>query len=118
MFISIRRYSGVKPDATDEIMHRVEAELLPQLRALPGFIAYYVLDECDGVLAAVGFFAHQSAAENANRLMASWVQARLAASLAMAPQITLGGVRVASPHGLNRDAQDIESNEVKRRVDG
>ena len=50
MFISIRRYSGVKPVAMDEIVRRVEAELLPPLSAMPAFIAYYVLDECDGVL--------------------------------------------------------------------
>ena len=97
MFISIRCYSGVKPDAIDEIVRRVEAELLPRISAIPGFVAYYVLDESDGVLAVVGFFGHQSAAENANRLMAGWVQERLSTALAMSPQITLGGVRVASP---------------------
>src|SRR5438128_5101230 len=102
MFISIRRYSGVKPDALDEIVRRIEAELLPQIRAMPGFVAYYVLDECDGVLAAVGFFVHQSAAENANRLTAGWVQEHLAASLAMSPQITLGAVRVARPDFLTQ----------------
>ena len=102
MFISIRRYSGVKPDMIDEIVRCVEAELLPQLSVIPGFVAYYVLDESDGVLAAVSFFANQSAAENANRLMAGWVQERGAACLAMPPQITLGGVRVASPDFLQR----------------
>ena len=96
MFISIRRYSGVKPDAIDEIVRRVEAELLPLIRAIPGFVAYYVLDESDGVLAAVSFFANQSAAENANRLTAGWVQERGGVFLPMPPQITLGGVRVAS----------------------
>jgi hypothetical protein len=96
MFISIRRYSGVKPDAIEEVVRRVEAELVPQLSALPGFVAYYVLDESDGVLAAVSFFSNQSAAENANRLTASWVQER-GVCLDMPPQITLGGVRVASP---------------------
>jgi hypothetical protein len=102
MFISIRRYSGVKPDAMDELVHLVERELLPRLSAVPGFVAYYVLDQCDGVLAAVGFFANQSAAENANRLTAGWVQKRAAACLAIPPQITLGGVRVASPDFLER----------------
>src|SRR5437867_1203659 len=102
MFISIRRYSGVKPDALDEIVRRVEAELLPRISAMPGFVAYYVLDEGDGVLAAVGFFGHQAAAENANRVMAGWVQECLSTSLAMAPQITLGGVRVARPDFLTQ----------------
>jgi hypothetical protein len=100
MFISIRRYSGVKPDAIDEILSRVEAELLPQISAMPGFVAYYVLDESDGVLAVVSFFANQSAAENANRVTAGWVQEHLAAWLGMSPQITLGGVRVASQNFL------------------
>ena len=58
MFISIRRYSGVKPDAIEEIVRRIEAELLPQISAIPGFAAYYVLDESDGVLAAVSFFVN------------------------------------------------------------
>ena len=102
MFISIRRYSGVKPDAIDEIVRRVEAELLPQISAIPGFVAYYVLDESDGVLAVVSFFASQSAAENSNRVTAGWVQERLAAWLTTPPQITLGGVRVASPDFLTR----------------
>ena len=101
MYISIRRYSGVKPDALDEIVRRIEVELLPRISAMPGFVAYYVLDECDGVLAAVSFFASQSAAENANRVTAGWVQERAAAWLAMSPQITLGGVRLASPDFLN-----------------
>src|SRR5437016_3252884 len=105
MFISIRRYSGVKPDAIEEIVQHIEAELLPQISALPGFVAYYVLDESDGVLAAVSFFANQSAAENANRVTASWVQERAAASLAMSPQITLGGVRLASPDFLQRGSK-------------
>ena len=105
MFISIRRYSGVKPAAMDEIVRRIEAELLPQISAIPGFAAYYVLDESDGVLAAVSFFADQSAAENANRLTAGWVQECLTTLLAMAPQITLGGVRLASPDVLHHFPQ-------------
>src|SRR5690349_7206186 len=101
MFISIRRYSGVRSDAIDELVRRVETELLPLIRAIPGFVAYYVLDEYDGVLAAVSFFANQSAAENANRVTAGWMQER-GDCLAMPPQITLGGVRVASPDLLAR----------------
>ena len=106
MFISIRRYSGVKPDAIDEIVRRVEAELLPQLSAMPGFVAYYVLDESDGVLAAVSFFANQSAAENANRVTAGWVQESAVAYLPMPPQITLGGIRVASPDLIQRGSRN------------
>ena len=101
MYISIRRYSGVKLDTLDEIVHRIEAELHPSLSAMPGFVAYYLLDECDGVLAAVSFFASQTTAENADRVTAAWVQERAATWLAMSPQITLGRVRLASPDYRN-----------------
>ena len=101
MYISIRRYSGVKLETRDEIVRRIEAELLLSISAMPGFVAYYLLDECDGVLAAVSFFASQAAAENADRVTAAWVQERVAAWLAMSPQITLGRVRLACPDFLN-----------------
>lgn len=50
MYAAIRRYEGIESGAVPEVMRRVEAGLLPEMRNIPGFVAYYALDAGAGVI--------------------------------------------------------------------
>jgi hypothetical protein len=98
MYTVIRRYEGVVDAA--EVIRRVTDEFAPMLAERPGFGGYWIVDAGDGVLATIGVFETQGAAEDSTRAAAGWVSERLADLLPSAPQVTMGetsGVGAAAP---------------------
>ena len=64
MFCAIRQYENCT-DAV-QLRIRVEKELLPVLRDMPGFQSYILIDCDDGDVTSFTAFATQADAENAN----------------------------------------------------
>lgn len=95
MYTAIRRYQTA-PDAVAEISRRVTAGFLPIIQNAPGFVAYYVVDEGNGVLTSISIFEDQAGAEESSRRSGAWVQAQLGEFLPSPPQITTGQVLVHS----------------------
>ena len=95
MYAAIRRYHTA-PDVVAEIARRVTAGFVPIIENAPGFVAYYVLDEGNGVLTSVSIFEDQAGADESSRRSAAWVQEQVAALLPNPPQITAGKVLVQS----------------------
>ena len=56
MHATIRRYEGVDPTRTSEVVGKVNETLMPQLRSLPGFAGYYLVESGNGVLSSLGLF--------------------------------------------------------------
>ncbi|MDX6515908.1 MAG: hypothetical protein QOH73_1574 [Gaiellaceae bacterium] len=93
MFATIRRYEGVDAARTNEITGKVNDTLVPQLRELPGFSGYYLIDAGNGVLSSLGLFETQEQADASTKLVAHWVtKEHFDKAIPNAPKITSGKV--------------------------
>lgn len=91
MYASIRKY---KVSSVDEVVRRAGEGFVPLISQGPGFIAYYILDAGDGVVASISFFESQAGAEKSNEMAASWVKENLAPFVSGPSEITAGEVKV------------------------
>lgn len=89
-YLTVRRYDGV-PNSK-EAARKVQEGFLPLINKIPGFIAYYWVDEADGVMVSVSVFETREAEEESNRLAANFVKEHIAPLLPHPPQITAGQV--------------------------
>jgi hypothetical protein len=93
MFATIRRYEGVDAARTNEITGKVNDTLVPQLRELPGFSGYYLIDAGNGVLSSLGLFETREQADESTKLVANWVtKEHFDTAIPNAPKITSGKV--------------------------
>ena len=93
MQATIRRYEGVDAARTNEVVERVNETLVPQLRELPGFSGYYVIDAGNGVISSVSLFETSEQAEESTKLVAEWItDENLKTAIPNAPKITSGKV--------------------------
>ena len=53
MHATIRRYEGVDTTRMNEVVGKVNETLVPQLRELPGFSGYYLIEAGNGVVELV-----------------------------------------------------------------
>ena len=93
MYASIRRYK-TSPGAAAELAQRVNQGFVPIISKAPGFVAYYVVDAGNDVVASVSVFQDQAGAEESNRMAAGWVKQSIARLLMGPPEITAGAVTV------------------------
>jgi hypothetical protein len=90
MYVAVRRYEG----ATDaqKVAQLVEEHFVPIISELPGFVAYYLVDAGDGVIATTSIFEHKDAEEESTFLAGEFVAEHLASMVPNPPQITAGEV--------------------------
>ena len=91
MYASIRRYK-VNPGTSAEISRRANEGFVPIVSKAPGFVAYYLVEPGNDVVATVSVFQNKAGAEKSNQLAADWVKQNLAALIAAPPEITAGEV--------------------------
>src|SRR5690349_12754052 len=95
MHATIRRYESIDQSRKDEVLKKVDENLLPALKDLPGFHGYSLIDAGNGVMTSVGFFDTAAQAEQSTRIAGSWLrEARLETALPTPPKITSGPVVV------------------------
>lgn len=94
---------------------QAEEGLLPLLRRVPGFVAYYLLDAGDSIVASVGLFETEVGAEAATRICAKWFRSDRPAFTAVPPERTTGAVLVQA--AASRDAGARVSREGVRIVE-
>jgi hypothetical protein len=93
MQATIRRYEGVDAARTNEVVEKVNETLVPQLRELPGFSGYYVIDAGNGVISSISLFETAEQAEESTKLVAEWItDENLDTAIPNAPKITNGKV--------------------------
>jgi len=93
MQATIRRYEGVDAARTNEVVERVNETLVPQLRELPGFSGYYLIDAGNGVISSVSLFETLEQAEESANLVAAWISdENLNTAIPNPPKITSGEI--------------------------
>ncbi len=101
MHATIRRYEGVDGFRTNEVTTKVKETLVPQLRELPGFAGYYLIDGGNGVLSSLSLFETAEQADESTHLVSKWVtDENLNTAIPNAPKITSGRVVVHSDRTL------------------
>ena len=93
MHATIRRYEGVDVTRTREIASKVNETLVPQLRELPGFAGYYLIEADNGVLSSFGLFETNEQADESTKLVTEWIASEnLGKAIPNPPKITSGKV--------------------------
>ena len=92
MYVSIRR-SMTQPYAADEIVRHASEGLLPQLKALSGFVSYDILMLDDDTLMTISVVETKVAAEESNQLFVTWARGFDLASLILgSPELAVGEI--------------------------
>jgi hypothetical protein len=100
MHATIRRYEGVDPTRTNEVTSKVNETLVPQLRKLPGFAGYYLIEGGNGVLSSLGLFETPEQGEVSTKVVSKWItDENFSSAIPNAPKITSGKV-VAHSNGV------------------
>jgi len=100
MHATIRRYEGVDTTRTNEVVGKVNQTLVPQLRELPGFTGYYLIEAGNGVLSSLGLFETSEQADESTKLVSKWItDENFATAIPNTPKITTGKV-VAHSNGV------------------
>ncbi len=100
MHATIRRYEGVDTTRINEVVGKVNETLVPQLRELPGFTGYYLIEAGSGILSSFGLFETSEQAEKSTALVSKWMtDQKFDSVIPNAPKITSGKV-VAHSDGV------------------
>jgi hypothetical protein len=73
MHATIRRYEGVDTTRMGEIVDKVNVTLLPQLRELPGFSGYFLIEAGNGIVSSFGLFETSEQADESKALVTKWI---------------------------------------------
>jgi hypothetical protein len=100
MHATIRRYEGVDTTRMNEVVGKANETLVPQLRELPGFSGYYLIEAGNGVLSSFGLFETSEQADESKKLVTKWISdENFNTAIPNAPKITSGKV-VAHSDGV------------------
>jgi hypothetical protein len=100
MHATIRRYEGVDTTRMNEVVGKINATLVPQLRELPGFSGYYLIEAGNGVLSSFGLFETSDQADESKSIVTKWISDEsFSAAIPNPPKITSGKV-VAHSNGV------------------
>lgn len=91
MFSVIRRYN-VREGMSQQVADRVNAEFLPLLREMRGFVSYALINPGDGTLMSISVFSDRGGADESTRAASEWVREHVARMVANSPVILSGEV--------------------------
>jgi hypothetical protein len=93
MHATIRRYEGVDTTRMDEVVGKVKETLVPQLRELPGFSGYYLIEAGNGVLSSFDLFEAREQADESKTFVTKWIaDENFSSVIPNPPKITSGKV--------------------------
>ena len=111
MHATSRRYEGVDTTRTDELADKVKATLIPQLRELPGFAGYYLIEADSGVVNSLSLFETAEQADESSNVVTQWITDEdFSSAIPNAPEVTTGKV-IAHSDG-DADAYDLRGARV------
>ncbi len=97
MYASIRRYV-VHPGSMEKIAKQVHESFLPIAHSIPGFVAYYVVEDVGhGIGISISIFEDQDGAERSAAKAKEYIRENLASLFPNPPEIMDGEVLVKSP---------------------
>ena len=100
MHATIRRYEGVDMSRMNEVTGKVNETLVPQLRELPGFAGYFLIEADNGVLSSFGLFETSEQADESTKVVTKWIRdENFDKAIPNVPKITSGKV-IAQSKGV------------------
>jgi len=97
MHATIRRYEGVDTSRINDVVSRVDETFVPQIRELPGFAGYFLMEADNGVLSSISLFETSEQADESNKLVKNWIsEENFSKAIPNAPKITRGKVLAQS----------------------
>src|SRR4029450_20774 len=100
MHATIHRYEGVDMTRRNEVTGKVNETLVPQLRELPGFAGYFLIEPDNGVQTSLSLFETSEQADGATKVVAKWISdENFDKAIPNAPKITSGKV-IAQSKGV------------------
>ncbi len=94
MYISLR-HSKLKPGEAGEVARRINADLLPLMRTIRGYRAYYVFHTAADEVAAVSMYEDEAGVKESDRVAVEWVRANLSDLIFHGPEVVDGVVIVS-----------------------
>ena len=91
MHAAIRQYQ-VDPGSVDEIRRGLNEGLLPKIKEVYGFQAYYAIDAGGGRMASISVFEDRAGAEESTRMAADWIRQNMASLFPNPPEVLQGEV--------------------------
>ena len=93
MHATIRRYEGVDTTRINDIISRVDETFIPQIRELPGFAGYFLMEADHGVLSSISLFETPEQADESMKLVSKWISdENFSRAIPNPPKITSGKV--------------------------
>ena len=100
MHATIRRYEGVETTRMNDVAGKVKETLVPQLRELPGFSGYYLIEASNGVLSSVGLFETSDQAAKSKEIVTKWISDENFNSVIPNPPMITSGEVVVQSNGV------------------
>ena len=93
MHATLRRIK-TQPGQAAEVARLIEAEYLPQIEKVEGFVSYTLVDLGDDEISSVGVFANAEDAERANETAHRWTKETLSSHVASPLEARAGSVLI------------------------
>ena len=97
MYSIVREYL-VEPKKSEEFAHRLQNEFLPEIKSIPGFVAYYLVCIDPNRCMTINIFSDKAGAEASAEAARNWVASRtdLTEMLPWPPRVVAGEVSLSS----------------------
>jgi hypothetical protein len=95
----VLRHYTLSPKDVDEVVRRIAEGGVPIIKAIPGFVAFTMLDAGGGKLVTYSIYESQAGTAESTKRAASWVKEHVAPMLPTPPQVLEGDVRVREVKG-------------------
>ena len=93
MHATIRRFEGVDMTRMNEVVGKVNETLIPQLRELPGFTGYFLIEADNGIQSSLSLFETREQADESTKVVTKWISdENFNKAIPNPPKITTGKV--------------------------
>jgi hypothetical protein len=93
MHAAIRRFEGVDMTRMNEVVGKVNETLIPQLRELPGFTGYFLIEADNGIQSSLSLFETREQADESTKVVTKWISdENFNKAIPNLPKITSGKV--------------------------
>ena len=93
MHATIRRFEGVDMTRMNEVVGKVNETLIPELRELPGFNGYFLIEADNGISSSLSLFETREQADESAKVVTKWISdENFSRAIPNPPKITSGKV--------------------------
>jgi hypothetical protein len=82
------------------LANKVNETLVPQLRTLPGFKGYYLIEAGNGIFSSLGLFETPEQSEESTKVVATWIRDEHFETMIPNQPVIMSGKVIASSNGM------------------